>query len=109
MTRAGDKKNERSAFIVSVPALVDQMPSALNGKQIRQLASGGRHIALCTEDGEVYAWGRGVAGCLHNAAKGVVRKAYHTMREPLAVRGGRFAMGNWILKPLCNGINWAVF
>ena len=70
MTRAGDKKNERSAFIVSVPALVDQMPSALNGKQIRQLASGGRHIALCTEDGEVYAWGRGVAGCLGVGATG---------------------------------------
>ena len=27
MTRAGDKKNERSAFIVSVPALVDQVSS----------------------------------------------------------------------------------
>ena len=46
------------------------MPAALSGKQIRQLASGGRHIALCTEDGEVYAWGRGVAGCLGVGATG---------------------------------------
>lgn len=69
-TRAGDKKNERSAFIVSVPALVDQLPTALKGKQIRQLVSGGRHIALCTEDGEVYAWGRGLVGCLGVAATG---------------------------------------
>ena len=70
LAKAGDKKNERSAFIVSVPDLVDQLPEELKGKQIRHLACGGRHVVLATEDGHVFAWGRGVAGCLGVGATG---------------------------------------
>ena len=70
LAKAGDKKNERSAFIVSVPDLLEDLPEELKGKQIRHLACGGRHVVLCTEEGDVYAWGRGIAGCLGVGATG---------------------------------------
>jgi alpha-tubulin suppressor-like RCC1 family protein len=40
------------------------LPEKLAEQRVTSLAAGGRHTLLCTHEGQVWAWGRGVSGCL---------------------------------------------
>ena len=71
--RAAEKKSERYAFIVAAPDLLqspDGLPASLASVRIKQVAAGGRHIMMLTASGDVYAWGRGLSGCLGVVALG---------------------------------------
>ena len=80
--------NPRSAFIVSVPELLD-LPKVLSGQRIVQIAAGSRHTLVCTEKGEAFAWGRGLAGQLGVVALGCT--AHPSPLQSLAL-GGQYVI-----------------